>query len=225
MDNNLKNKIFISIIAGCLYLIAPVAFSASFDCGKAKSTVEKAICSNDELGKLDEELAGAYKLAVKEYPVQNYVKARQREWIKDNNYCDKNQIVSCLKANYEKRISKLKDIAFIKVYSNTQKFEYSDGDAVAEIRKKDGKFQIDVWGGFRIHRQSSNEAGKPVYTGCEFEGIFTSPNGGKATGLISGSAEEVFEFKIVGNKITYTDDRQNCIGFGSLPENLVLIGK
>ena len=216
---------FNKFIVGCLFMIAPVAFSASFDCGKAKSPVEKAICSNDELGKLDEELAEAYKLAVKEYPVQNYVKARQREWIKDNNYCDKNKIVSCLKVNYEKRISKLKDIPFIKVYSSTQKFEYSDGDTVAEIRKIDGKFQIYVWGGFRIHRQSSNEAGKPVYTGCEFEGIFTSPNGGKATGLKNGSAEEVFEFKIVGNKITYTDDRQNCEGFGSLPENLVLIGK
>ena len=198
------------LFASGLFLMAPVAFSASFDCGKAKSPVEKAICSNDEIGKLDEELSEAYKLAVKEDPVQNYVKARQREWVKDNNYCDKNKMVSCLKTNYEKRISKLKDITSVKVYSNTQKFEYSDGDAVAEIRKIDGKFQIYLWGGFRIHRQSSNEAGKSVYTGCEFEGIFTSPNGGKATSLQVGGAEEVFEFKILGNKITYTDDRQNC---------------
>jgi len=208
-----------------LFIIFPIFVSqshaASFDCAKARSPVEKSICSNNELSKLDEELAEVYKSAAKDYPVQNYVKIRQREWVKENSSCSKDKMASCLKSNYEKRISQLKNISDIKIFSNTQKFDYFAGDAVAEIRQSGGKFLINVWGGFRIHRQFSNDAGKPVYFGCDFEGYFTSPSGGKAIGIYGVD----FEFKIAGNKVTYPDDRVICEGFGGLPEDLVLIAQ
>ena len=207
---------------GCLFAAlgwVHFASAASFDCAKAKSLVEKTICSDGELSKLDEKLSEVYKISLKEHPVQNYVRARQREWIRDNNTCDKAKLAVCLRNNYEKRILTLTDISTAKVYSNTEKFEYSNGDAVAEIREKNGKFFINVWGGFRVHRQASQAAGKEVYLGCDFEGSFISKNGGKAMSL-SG---DTFEFKISGNKLTYTDLR--CEGFGSLPDELVLTGK
>lgn len=47
------------IILGSLFLLG-TAQAASFDCAKAKSEVEKLICSNDELSKLDESLNEAY---------------------------------------------------------------------------------------------------------------------------------------------------------------------
>lgn len=69
MDRFIK-KILIPI---CI-LIPTICFAASFDCTKAKSPVEKAICSDAELGKLDEDLSKVYKDALKEHPVENYVK-------------------------------------------------------------------------------------------------------------------------------------------------------
>jgi len=202
------------------------ANAASFDCAKARSVVEKTICSNSDLSKLDESLSDVYKLALKEHPVKNYVRTRQREWLKENNSCGKDKLVSCLKSNYENRISQLKNISTKKIFSNSEKFEYSSGDAVAEISQENGKFHIYVWGGYRIHRQLSNDAGKEVYTGCEFDGYFTSPSGGKAVGLILGDTKGEFDFKITGNKITYANDTQICDGgFASLPEYLTIIGK
>lgn len=42
-------------------LLAMPAFSASFDCGKASTWVEKTVCSNPELSRLDEAMAKNYK--------------------------------------------------------------------------------------------------------------------------------------------------------------------
>ncbi len=202
-------------------LLVSISHAASFDCVKAKSPVEKAICADAELSKLDEDLSQIYKVAVTDYPVANYLKIKQREWIKANSYCDKSKIISCLKENFRVRIKNLSEISKIQIYSNTSKFSYEDGDAVAEIRRDGNKYLINIWGGARIHRQYSIDSGKPVYTECEFEGTFTSPEGGKAT----NKRGETFTFKIIENKITYEDDTQICAGFASLPDFLNLIKK
>ncbi len=198
-----------------LFFYIQVGNAASFDCNKAKSPVEKAICTDSELSKLDEDLSQTYKAALIEYPVANYLRIRQREWIKTNSFCDKNKFIPCLKEKYKERIKKLSDVSKIQVYSNTNKFSYEDGDAVAEIRREGNKFSISLWGGARIHRQAQ------VYMECEFDGVFSAADGGKATDNSGGT----FIFKIIGNKITYEDDRQNCPGFSSLPEFLTLIQK
>ncbi len=180
-----------------LFFYIQVGNAASFDCNKAKSPVEKAICTDSELSKLDEDLSQTYKAALIEYPVANYLRIRQREWIKTNSFCDKNKFIPCLKEKYKERIKKLSDVSKIQVYSNTN------------------KFSISLWGGARIHRQAQ------VYMECEFDGVFSAADGGKATDNSGGT----FIFKIIGNKITYEDDRQNCPGFSSLPEFLTLIQK
>jgi uncharacterized protein len=203
------------------FLISNAAIAASFDCAKAKSSVEKTICNDSELSKLDEELSRVYKSALLDYPVENYLRVRQRDWIKLNTYCDKTKFVACLRENYKERIKKLSDIRKVKVYSNTDKFSYENGDAVAEIRQEGNRFTIDIWGGARFHRQFSIDSGRDVYNICEFEGSFTSPSGGKAVGN-GGSS---FVFSLIGNKITYEDDRQNCPGFASLPESMYLMAK
>ena len=202
-------------------MISNAAVAASFDCAKAKSNVEKAICSDSELNKLDESLSRVYKNALLEYAVANYLRARQRDWISLNQYCDDTKFVSCLRERYKERIKKLSDIHKVKVYSNTEKFSYKNGDAVAEIRQEGNKFMIDIWGGARFHRQFSIDSGRDVYNVCEFEGTFTSPSGGKAVGESNSS----FVFSLIGNKMTYEDDRQNCPGFASLPESMYLIEK
>ena len=48
-----------------LLSLASGAHSASFDCQKAKSVNERLICEDAELSKLDDELAFAYKEALR----------------------------------------------------------------------------------------------------------------------------------------------------------------
>lgn len=98
-------------------LITASLFGASFDCVKAKSDVEKAICQDDELSKLDEELDKGYKEALihgtyyDQYnPDIKQIKQAQREWIKERNKC--NGDVDCL---IEKYINRLSDLTYNRI--------------------------------------------------------------------------------------------------------------
>jgi uncharacterized protein len=215
------NRFIKKILIPICILIPTICFAASFDCTKAKSPVEKVICTDTELSKLDEDLSKVYKDALKEHPVENYVKTRQRAWIKTNSYCDKSKLANCLKENYKGRIKQLNEINKIQVYSNSNKFSYENGDAVAEIRQDGTNYLISLWGGARLHSQASKDNGKDTYTECEFEGTFTSPKGGKAI----DKTGESFVFALTEKNLTYEDNRQNCPGFAGLPDVLNLIQK
>ena len=54
---------YLKTCATALFLIFGIATvsAASFDCAKASSKTEKAICTDPELSKLDEDLASSYK--------------------------------------------------------------------------------------------------------------------------------------------------------------------
>lgn len=87
-------------------------FGANFDCIKAKSDVEKAICQDDELSKLDEALDSAYKEALidgtyyDQYnPDIQKIKQAQREWVKERNTCSGD--IDCLIEKYNSRLSEL----------------------------------------------------------------------------------------------------------------------
>lgn len=64
-------------------LAAPVANAASFDCAKAASVFEKAICSDPELSAQDEMLSVAYKTAVGglSKPASDVMLKGQRDWL------------------------------------------------------------------------------------------------------------------------------------------------
>jgi uncharacterized protein len=55
------NKIIFASIIIVTTVFTHNAYCASFDCDKAKSTIEKSICANPKASKLDEELNGLYK--------------------------------------------------------------------------------------------------------------------------------------------------------------------
>jgi uncharacterized protein len=75
--------------------------SPSFDCRKATTAVEKLICSNPDLSKLDVSLAETYKEAVSK---DRSIRDDQRAWNTEKNKCAD---VDCLKSAYEDRISEL----------------------------------------------------------------------------------------------------------------------
>ena len=79
------------------------AYAVSFDCNKASRIFEKAICSNIELSKLDDELNVAYKNAVSINPE---IKISQRDWIKSSRLCENNlsSLDQCIKNAYSDRL-------------------------------------------------------------------------------------------------------------------------
>lgn len=91
-------------LAGAL-LIAQTAGAASFDCAKAQSMVEKLICSDAEVSRLDNDLADIYRKTSKEN--QQYralLGNQQRAWLKQRNQCVD---IDCLRNHYMRRISEI----------------------------------------------------------------------------------------------------------------------
>jgi uncharacterized protein len=95
----------------CLLLLvcSSACYAASFDCNKAQTAIEKLICGDNELSKLDDKLDNVYKSALKELKADKYSKRHlpeeQKSWLKyTRTLCD-NSI--CLKKIYEQRIKEL----------------------------------------------------------------------------------------------------------------------
>jgi len=81
------------------------AEAASFDCGKAVSNVEKLICGDGELSKLDEDLNRAYLQSLERPDVKQQAIISQKQWLKfTRNPCLDSV---CLKKVYETRIKEL----------------------------------------------------------------------------------------------------------------------
>lgn len=86
-------------------VLAATAQAASFDCGKAGTKVEKLICADAELSKLDEELNAAYKSALQNKKQADTIKQAQKQWMKERNGCSDSD---CVKRAYETQLSSLK---------------------------------------------------------------------------------------------------------------------
>jgi uncharacterized protein YecT (DUF1311 family) len=95
-------------VAALVWLAAPTAtWAASFDCAKAGTPTEKAICKDAAVSKLDEQVAAAFKAAQGLWPAGNwpgFIRNEQREWLKDRNGICKAD-AACLKEDYERRLT------------------------------------------------------------------------------------------------------------------------
>lgn len=88
-----------------LLMVGPAAQAASFDCAKAQSNVEKMICGDEALSRLDEEIAAIYKVIVQSETKGASIKKTQKQWLKERNSCND---ASCIKTAYESRLLALK---------------------------------------------------------------------------------------------------------------------
>jgi uncharacterized protein len=101
----------------CFLLVYHSTFAASFDCEKAKSKIEKAICGDKELSLIDEALAKTYGDARSRLGETDkaYLKNAQLNWIKslrttcaaESTNTDDPQFVACLKMTYKYRMEEL----------------------------------------------------------------------------------------------------------------------
>jgi len=79
-----------------------VDFKPSFDCSKSRTSVEKTICADEYLSRLDEMLSIFYNALNREENEQ--LITDQRAWLKHRNAC---KDADCIQAAYEFRIKKL----------------------------------------------------------------------------------------------------------------------
>lgn len=75
----------LALLAGlaCLALVAPAHAQnvlPSFDCAKASTTLEHAICADDTLAKIDADLAAIYAEALAQSGDPETLRAEQRDW-------------------------------------------------------------------------------------------------------------------------------------------------
>lgn len=89
-----------------------LAHAASFDCAKAKTPQEKAVCASPKLSAADDQIAAAYKKALAATPpaIVASVQADQRAWLKELSLlCPPGRVrmdqdmAACLLENYKER--------------------------------------------------------------------------------------------------------------------------
>lgn len=99
------NIMKITTLLAVLLSISSVAQAASFDCTKASTQIENAICSDDKLSELDSQLLHAYKKALAECTNPVECKEQQKSWLVTvRNKCTD---AACIEAAYTDRIAAL----------------------------------------------------------------------------------------------------------------------
>ena len=119
--NNFKTILMTSVLttlaAGNVY--AAEEIKPSFDCAKAKTRVEKLICSDAELAKLDREMSSEYHSLVSDKTLdgelKEILKNNQKKWLdsREKTPCFENEDISeqqkCIKNVYRIRIKEIND--------------------------------------------------------------------------------------------------------------------
>ena len=103
--------LFVVLVA---YLVLPtinIAYAASFDCLNALTNIEKMICGNEKLTRLDQIMTGKYKDAMSRIKQPNVLRAEQRKWLKNNR--EKCGSEFCLEFSYKARIEELKKLGWM----------------------------------------------------------------------------------------------------------------
>lgn len=100
-----------SILTICFFALSPSSFAASFNCEDARSSMEKLICSDNNLSKLDDELSFAYKHTLSKSNTKQVIKHWQQEWLHSDEVSSCKH-ASCLSKLFARRTEILKSVAF-----------------------------------------------------------------------------------------------------------------
>jgi uncharacterized protein len=91
-------------LGAALAALPCAAIAAGFDCAKAATQTEKAICADQALSELDEKLAAAFRSALASASDKDAVKNAQKAWLKRRNACAD---AACLRQAYDARLDEL----------------------------------------------------------------------------------------------------------------------
>lgn len=106
-----KTVLFLTLLAG------GVVHAASFDCAKAHTHVEKAVCTSSHLSQADEQVAAAYHvwLAAARPEWREGIRATQRDWARSRDFrCGRDEtstpLQDCLSVVYAARLHDLRQM-------------------------------------------------------------------------------------------------------------------
>jgi len=100
----MKITIAIPVLLICVIGMSSLQ-SAGFDCAKAKTKIDKLICSDATLSEADQKLNALYREVLAKSPVPEDTRQEQLEWVKQSrNTC---KAADCLQQAYTSRISDL----------------------------------------------------------------------------------------------------------------------
>lgn len=121
-------RILVSFLA--LFAFSGQAAAASFPCEKARSPAERLICANEELSKMDEQMAFLYETAMKDGVSRVYLRKSQIKWLVGHqNETDVDDLVE----RYKLRMVTLRHInAMTQCYLKEGSAEFCD-ETTAEI--------------------------------------------------------------------------------------------
>lgn len=115
------SQITLIVLAGLV--LSCSVHATSFDCAKAQSKVEKLICADAELSKLDEKLAGASVEVLKTTAPPASINQGQKRWVRQRNTCAD---ADCVKSAYTARIALLSNAIDSNAKSATQAQKQED---------------------------------------------------------------------------------------------------
>lgn len=198
-------KTKMAVLLGVLALIAPTSWAASFDCAKAKSPLEKLICSNPELDAVDARMGEVYKTVSKSFPLQGFIPLNQRMFLSAYSTCMSNNagkpesspaaVKRCVGV-VQQRIAELETFGTAKVYADLNGKYTQDSLAILTYTVQ-GKSMIRLWGNWMPDAYNP----KPFPNGmiCDIDGQLTPVKGGFVT---SNTDDAVFRITDASVKIT-----------------------
>jgi uncharacterized protein len=126
------------IILALLFSLATITQSASFDCAKAATIIEKSICSDAALSRLDGELGEIYALLRSQLSGEEAKKLKrdQVKWIQERNKACRSGSTSCLSASIGTRIYTLRERSISQDTYNLTKTDESAKSALALQRRQ-----------------------------------------------------------------------------------------
>lgn len=167
--------------------LIPSAQAASFDCTKASSFVEKAICTDKQLSSLDDQLAGLYKAARAANANAATVEADQKAWLSWRNQCAD---PACLKKAYADRIAALSGSSPAPASGSfTGTYKMKNGEALVQETNGRIKFSINAAYGQNV----GEVAGGAALTGDTAK-------------YVDQDADCVLSFKFAAGKLDLTQD-------------------
>jgi uncharacterized protein len=148
--NRYKYLVLLSVLG----LAMSNAFAASFNCNKAQTTLEKFICSQEQLNQVDEQMGHEFRAVNASFPLKGFVLATQRSFIAGYPTCmldNKGKMVAtpvtanaCLKM-VQARIAELRQYGQSKVYSNASG-KFLPDDLAILVYNNQGESVIRFWG-------------------------------------------------------------------------------
>jgi uncharacterized protein len=176
---------------GCTALLSLILMSpaqaASFDCAKASSFVEKAICSDKRLSSMDDQLARLYKAARAAATNASALETEQKSWLSSRDRCTN---TACLKKTYADRIAALSGPSTAPAFGSfIGTYKMQNGEALIQQTGERIKFSINA-----TYRQNTGEITGEV------------PLMGNSAKYVDQDADCTLSFKFAAGKLDITRD-------------------